>query len=71
MARIILGIIIGTIGAIIWFYYNAANTACSSAFISALAPGQCNEVTTIHTIGGIAALVGIAMVVWGAMLNRS
>lgn len=56
-------------GAWAWLATNATANACHG-LIAALAPDQCNTATTWHTLGAIAFVAGIALVIVAIVRSR-
>ena len=59
----VFGAILLAVGGIAWYVTRSDAALCSSAFVSALAPSQCDRAVAIHDVATIGFLGGLALLV--------
>ena len=57
------GIGLAVAGGLVWYVTRSDAAICSSAFVSALAPSQCDRATAFHDLATIGFLGGLALLV--------
>lgn len=61
----VAGVCLIVIGGWFWLRTHATAALCGSALVNALDTSDCQRVTILHTIGGLGALAGAGLVIWG------
>jgi hypothetical protein len=65
---ITFGALIAAGGALVWLVSHTTASECSSGLLYALDQSQCSTYTTLHTVGGIAAITGLVLLIVGLVL---
>jgi len=64
-----IGIAVAIAGGIAMLWKSNDHSACSSVLVQAGAPGQCSEANLIWTLGIIGLVLGVGLVIAGAILR--